>query len=110
MALASGIAAEVELERVPVLEEAWELARMGVVPDGTHNNRHYLDGSVLWDGISREEQLVLCDAQTSGGLLIACPAEKSEELSQAMDRAGVEATPIGRMRQGVPGEILVRRA
>ncbi len=110
MALASGMAAEIELERVPVLEEAWDLARMGVVPDGTHNNRHYLDGVILWDRISREEQLVLCDAQTSGGLLIACPAEKSEELSQAMERAGVEATQIGQMTHGIPGEIVVRRS
>ncbi len=110
MALASGLAAEVDLGRVPVLEEAWELARMGVVPEGTHNNRHYLEGKVRWEGIGREEQLVLCDAQTSGGLLIACPVERGEELSLAMERTGVEATPIGRMMQGSPGEILVRRA
>ena len=110
MALASGLAAEVDLERVPVLEEAWHLARMGIVPDGTHNNRHYLDGKIRWDGISREEQLVLCDAQTSGGLLIACPAEHVEELSRAMVRSGVEAAPIGRMLKGSPGEILVRRS
>jgi selenide,water dikinase len=93
-----------------VLEEAWDLARMGVVPDGTHNNRHCLEGKVRWEGISREEQLVLCDAQTSGGLLIACPVGRGEELSAAMERAGVEAAPIGRMMQGSPGEILVRRA
>lgn len=110
MAQASGLAAEVDLERVPVLEEAWELARRGVVPDGTHNNRHYLEGKVHWDGISREEQLVLCDAQTSGGLLIACPPERGNELSVEMERAGAEATPIGRMTSGTPGEILVRRA
>ncbi len=110
MGVASGIAAEVDLERVPVLGEAWELARMGVVPDGTHNNRHYLEGIVMWDRISREEQLVLCDAQTSGGLLIACPPERGKELSVAMERAGVEATSIGWMRRGIPGEILVRRA
>ena len=84
MALASGLAAEVDLERVPVLEEAWHLARMGVVPDGTHNNRHYLEGKVRWEGISREEQLVLCDAQTSGGLIIACSSARGEELSLAM--------------------------
>ncbi|MCL4532461.1 MAG: AIR synthase-related protein [Actinobacteria bacterium] len=109
MALASGLAAEVVLGRVPVLEEAWELARQGVVPDGTHNNRHYLEGKVRWEAILREEQIVLCDAQTSGGLLIACQAERGEELETAMRRAGVEAAVIGRMARGLPGEILVTR-
>ncbi len=109
MASASGLSAEVELARVPVLEEAWELARRGVVPDGTHNNRHYLTGKVRWERISREEQIVLCDAQTSGGLLIACPPERGEELATAMGRAGVEAALVGRMRRGIPGEILVTR-
>lgn len=110
VARASGLSAKVSLNRVPMLEEAWELARREVVPDGTHNNRHYLEGKVRWDGISREEQLVLCDAQTSGGLLISCPNERGEELSLAMERAGVEAAPIGRMVEGSPGEILVRRS
>ena len=109
MALASGLAAEIVLGRVPVLEEAWELARQGVVPDGTHNNRHYLEDKVRWEAISREEQIVLCDAQTSGGLLIACQAERGEELETAMRRAGVEAAVIGRMARGLPGEILVTR-
>ena len=109
MAMASGLSAEIELGRVPVLEEAWELARQGVVPDGTHNNRHYLEGKVRWEAISREEQIVLCDAQTSGGLLIACPLERGEELATAMGRAGIEAAVIGRMARGLPGEILVTR-
>ncbi len=109
MAMASGLSAEIELGRVPVLEEAWELARQGVVPDGTHNNRHYLEGKVRWEAISREEQIVLCDAQTSGGLLIACPPERGEELATAMGRAGIEAAVIGRMARGLPGEILVTR-
>ena len=108
MALASGLSAEVELERAPVLEEAWELARRGIVPDGTHNNRHYLEGKVLWEEISREEQLVLCDAQTSGGLLIACSSEREAELAREMERAGVSAAIVGRMAPGVPGQITVR--
>lgn len=109
MAIASGLAAEVDPRRVPVLEESWELARKGIVPDGTHNNRHYLNGKVRWEGISREEQLVLCDAQTSGGLLIACPAEREDAMARAMGQADVEATLIGRMAPGRPGEILIRR-
>lgn len=108
MALASGLSAEVDLERVPVLEEAWDLARQGVVPDGTHNNRHYLEGKVLWERISREEQLVLCDAQTSGGLLIACPPERAAEMAREMERVGVSAVLIGRLGSGVPGQIWVR--
>lgn len=110
MALASGLSAEVELRGVPVLEEAWELARRGVVPDGTHNNRHYLEGKVRWEGISREGQLVLCDAQTSGGLLIACPPERGEALVRELERAGVEAAAVGHAVSGTAGQILVKGA
>lgn len=110
MARASGLSAEVEVERVPVLEEVWGLARQGIVPEGTHNNRRFLEGKVEWHGASREEQLVLCDAQTSGGLLMACSPEKEADLLLLLERRGVGAAALGRLLPGVPGRILVKRS
>jgi len=94
---ASGAGARINLSSVPVMPEAWDLVHAGVVPEGTHNNHRFLRDEVLWNGISREAQLVLCDAQTSGGLLIAVAPEKADSLIRAITAAGGSAVEIGRV-------------
>jgi selenide,water dikinase len=110
LAVASGASAEVWLEKVPVLPEVWELVRQGAVPDGTRNNHRYLADHVAWEGLTHEEQLVLCDAQTSGGLLIAVAEERRTALLQALESAGVSAARIGEVVEGGAGRIRVRRS
>ncbi len=107
MAEASGVDAVVALKNVPVLPEAWELVEKGVVPDGTQNNHRYLADYVDWKGLRREEQLVLCDAQTSGGLLIAVSQEKKVALLDTLTASGVVAAEIGRIMEGKGGNIQV---
>ena len=107
MAEASGVAAAIVLESVPVLPEAWELVARGVAPEGTHNNHRYLGEFVDWGGLSRAEQLVLCDAQTSGGLLIAVAPEKKETLVEALAAVGVAGAEIGRIVPGRRGTVRV---
>ncbi len=109
MAAASGVSASIDLEKVPVLEEVWDLVRQGAVPEGTHNNHRYLRGRVDWEGVTRDEQLVLSDSQVSGGLLMACPPDRVERLLTRLSEAGVSAAPIGRLGDGPPGRIAVKR-
>jgi len=62
------------------------------------------------EGITKADQLVLADAQTSGGLLIAVPRERAEMLRDALVRAGVkEAAIVGSFTEGEPGRIRVSR-
>jgi selenide,water dikinase len=98
----SGVGARVYLNRVPVLSAAWGLARDGVVPGGTRRNLAYLLDRVTWaDGIGEAERLVLADAQTSGGLLIAVPADRAEALRAALSARGTLATAeIGEIVSG----------
>jgi len=104
MTQASGAGASVILSKVPVLAEAWDLAEAGVFPEGTHNNHRYLRDEVLWDaGISRESQLVLCDAQTSGGLLVAVAPERKNDLLQALAARGIDASEIGQILEKKAG-------
>lgn len=110
MAEASGVGAEVSLEKVPVLLEAWELVEKGVVPEGTENNHRYLRDHVDWQGLRREEQLVLCDAQTSGGLLIAVPEGKKVALLETLASSGIAPAEIGRIVEGRGGVIRVKRS
>lgn len=88
MTSASGVGARVSLSAVPVLSEAWTLVKKGICPGGTKRNRDGLKGKVTWaPEIADESQLILCDAQTSGGLLIAVPKEKSARLVERLRAA-----------------------
>lgn len=91
MARGSGVSATIFKSKVPVLQEAWTLADAGVVPGGTFRNMAYLKGQVEWRPETNElDEMVLADAQTSGGLLIAVPPHKAKALEAALAAAGVE--------------------
>jgi selenide,water dikinase len=105
---ASGAAAEVEADGPALLPGAFELAREGVVPGGTRANHRFVSQAVQWEGLPEAEQLVLADAQTSGGLLVGVPKARSERMLEAMAARGVEARSIGRVIPGPAGSITVR--
>ena len=111
MVEASGVGATVSLDRVPVLAEAWELVEKDAIPDGSRNNHRYLAEFVAWDhDITPAAQMLLCDAQTSGGLLIAVAPERIERLLAALEQAGVEsAAAIGHITPAPQGHIRVRK-
>jgi selenide,water dikinase len=107
---ASKVGARVYLERVPVLAAAVEYVRAGISPGGTHANHRFLSDWVSYDAdITKEDQLILCDAQTSGGLLAAVAADKADKLVSALQARGMaEAAIIGRIDANV-GRINVNR-
>jgi len=109
MTLGSGVDAEVWAERVPLLEDAEAAARAGIVPGGTHENLAHAGERVDWEAaIPPAQRLLLCDAQTSGGLLIAIAAPEAEALLAALHAAGVAAAAcIGRLTERGPGHVRV---
>lgn len=108
---ASGVSARISLGRVPALPRVWDLARRDAVPGGSRNNQRYLMEHVTWDeGIKPEEQVVLCDAQTSGGLLMAVSPRRRSPLLTALRGRGVLAAEIGKLTRGNPGRITVTRS
>jgi selenide,water dikinase len=109
VALASGCSATVRLGAVPVIEAAWTYVREGVAPGGTHANWRFLNEWVQYDaGIGKEAQLVLCDAQTSGGLLIALEAAKADALCAELRARGAPcAAVVGTLESGRAGSMRV---
>ncbi len=82
MARGSDVSFEIDLERVPVLNGTYELAEQGIVPGGSKSNHKWLEKDIAYGtDISIQQQLVLCDAITSGGLLIALPLEYAEKYT-----------------------------
>ena len=101
MALASGVEAHVEASAVPALEGAVELLGAGAVAGGSRRNREWVEPHVCWaDEVAEPVRALLCDAMTSGGLLIAVGPERAA----AMEAAGAR---IGALAAGVPGRIAV---
>jgi selenide,water dikinase len=109
MGAASRVDARVWLSAVPILEAAWDLVRERVVPGGTYRNRRAAQAYVRWHPeISEEAQLLLCDAQTSGGLLMALPSDRVASLRDALGRRGVRiAAEIGEIVDWGEGRIEV---
>ncbi|MBX9789159.1 MAG: selenide, water dikinase SelD [Pirellulales bacterium] len=108
---ASGVHACVWADAVPALPAARAYLGKGIAPGGTHANWRFLEDWVTYDEkLSKEEQLLLCDAQTSGGLLASVASEQAHELVGALRSAGVaSAAVIGRIETGEPGRISVSK-
>ena len=97
MIVASGVDAEVEIDAVPVIPGVRALIEAGAVPGGTQRN---LDDTahVDWSAVPTTDQVVLCDAQTSGGLLLAVPPSDVEGTLAGLNGTGEgDASVIGHL-------------
>ncbi|RLB08127.1 MAG: selenide, water dikinase SelD, partial [Deltaproteobacteria bacterium] len=95
--------------RVPYFPEAEGFAKMGLVPGGTYRNKEFRIGMVdISSEIPSHIVDILFDPQTSGGLLISVPGEKTEALLEKLRERGVEAALIGEVIREHPGKIEVR--
>jgi selenide,water dikinase len=99
LALASGVAAEVSASAVPAIDGVLDLLRSAEPPiaGGSRRNRDWVEPHVEWgDAVPEELRWLLCDAMTSGGLLVAAPPG-----------SGAPGARIGRLVEGDPGRISV---
>jgi selenide,water dikinase len=101
MMSASKLSAQIVVDHVPVLAEAKKQVKSGAIPAGTHNNFRYLLNKVKTEKeISHDSMMLLCDAQTSGGLLIAVQEEKADQLQAELIKAGcLVAAVIGKVTE-----------
>jgi selenide,water dikinase len=106
----SSVSGKLTLSGVPFILGVRELAK-SYVPGGTRANLRYVNDKIVWGaGISEDEKLLLADAQTSGGLLIAVSADKLDRLLSGLAARGVETrSVIGEVVHGEAGKINVTR-
>ncbi len=95
-----GVGAEVHVGKIPVLEGVRELAEQDLFPGGTRRNHAAYRDRVDWGGIPEAEQLLLCDAQTSGGLLVAIHPGRASAFEAAMSAEPYPAVCIGEVIDG----------
>ncbi len=91
----SGVRAEIDYKAVPKLEHIEEYIAMGCSPGGAARNFASYGHKV--GEMSDTQRALLCDPQTSGGLLVAVAPQSEEEFHAVTVAAGMELTPIGQL-------------
>lgn len=110
MARGSDVSFEISFNQVPILEGAIELAKNGVVPGGSKSNHKWISDDVVYEDILPEEQLVLCDAVTSGGLLVSINEKDAKLYVDSLHSRGLaDASIIGRVTEKNDKLIYVKR-
>lgn len=99
MAEGSGVTIKLYSDKIPVLPQAIEYAKMGLVPAGAYSNMSFIGDKVSFnDKVPQEMQDILFDPQTSGGLLISVEASKANDLLKLLG-----GSPTG---YGIIGEVI----
>ncbi len=89
---ANNFSIEIFLKDVPYLKEAVDMASMGIIPAGSYNNQLFLEDKVEFKlKLSFEEEMILYDAQTSGGLLLSIDENRADELLKELIDSGIDA-------------------
>jgi len=111
MMKASGTTAEINVDSIPLLPGAKQLAEDGYISGGTARNAEAVKSSVnVDDGITDIEFSLLADAQTSGGLLISVPEERSNALiKQLVTNSSLYSSVIGKVTTQSGTSVVIRR-
>jgi selenide,water dikinase len=101
MASGSQVALNIHLGSVPFLRNAKHYVATGNIPGGSADNKLFYEKFVEFDDdVDPVEELLLFDAQTSGGLLIAVPEGSVSELISEAERENLAVWPVGNVEQG----------
>ena len=105
MALGSQLCAQLSLSQVPFLPQVEALAAQGFITGASGRNWAGYGQDIRLDAaITPVQQALLCDPQTSGGLLVSCAADSVPEVMEIFRQHGfAHATVVGEMQAGAPG-------
>lgn len=94
----SNLRARISYDAVPTLGPVKEYLKLGCIPGGTLRNFESYGDKI--GAMTEEHKHILCDPQTSGGLLVAVDPESSAALKQVLQSAGLDLAPIGTLSEG----------
>ena len=99
MAQGSDAEIHIDVDRIDLIPEALEFARIGILPEGMYRNRDFAAAYVEPGAIELAKQDMLYDPQTSGGLLIAVHPDDADALYKELKKAVPSAQRIGTVRK-----------
>ncbi len=108
---AGGISARVNSSQVPIIPDTIAMVRRNVIPGGTDANMEFLEGRVIWDDkVTNYLRIILSDAQTSGGLLVAVPESNADNIIRELEQSGIHpASRIGTFEESDRSKIFIDR-
>ena len=109
MCKGSNVSVTLEFNEIPLIQGVYELAQKGFIPGGTKRNLDYVSSQVNFSkNISQEQQYILADAQTSGGLLISVAKGKAEDLQKTLtENNTLSSTVVGHVYNPAESTIYV---
>ena len=110
MASACGLGMDIFIDCLPILPRVLELIRGGITNVGTKQNRNsFEDYAIFDDEIPPDYEILLYNAETSGGLLISVDGNKSNALMLALENIGVKAVIVGEVTTDHPGKVRITK-
>ena len=100
----SGVSAIIDYNAVPKLPDVEDYLAMGCSPGGAQRNFDSYGDKI--GRLSEQQKKILCDPQTSGGLLVAVSPETEEEFLAVARMGGLELSPIGRLIEHHDGPLI----
>lgn len=110
MASSSKVTFEIDVNKVPYIDGALEMAKMGLVPAGTYNNKDYISGDVESCNIEECYLDLMYDPQTSGGLLITLAESEVENIMKDFENKNMDTkvAVIGRVLEKQEKSIVLK--
>lgn len=110
MIMNTNVGVKINLSQIPVLEGVRELVMANYVPGGTINNRNWVEKDIIYEKqVSEVDKIILNDAQTSGGLLIAINEENLTNFIELSHRLNQNCFLIGEFHSENKGKIIVNK-
>jgi len=107
MAQASKVRLIFSIKNIPLVSCAEKYAQMGTFPGGALDNRMYFGPQVVFDpGISKENQMLLFDPQTSGGLLLGVPNTRLKNFMKKAEENNLPVWEVGHVKEGEGIEVI----
>jgi len=106
----SQVTAQIWWDALPLLPDVWDYAKAGILSGAAERNRSFAEKALSADGVPEEAMSVVCDAQTSGGLLVALAPDAADELVARLHETGLsDAAIIGRVTDNSEGRIIITK-
>ncbi|HEX5669906.1 MAG TPA: selenide, water dikinase SelD [Sulfuricurvum sp.] len=100
---------EVDSACVPFFAEALPMASMGIIPAGSYANKEYLEPHIHFKHkLNPDLEMILFDAQTSGGLLIAVSMENAHQMVERCKNEGIPAAVVAHVMAKTDFDIIIK--
>jgi selenophosphate synthase len=98
---------QLHYDRVPKIANVEKMAVLGAISGSSRSNEAFAADHADFTTLNAVQRSIVCDAQTSGGLLISIPRNQASELLEELTANGINAALIGEVTNEGEGKITI---